>query len=199
MTDSLQGTDEFPANAQEVLQLLLDLAVQMDAGTLKQEFPERSEGDCDQTETDKEASRSTLDNESEPENKREIESSPTGASKDHEPNVPANVADYLRVPRSTIDRLFRLVGEAAIVLSQSQEQIKRTLQRGIEIRQQEQIVNEKRFELENLVGIRSFAGHQRHISLVSPKNEEFDSLELDSYDELYSTAHIHAEAGTEMR
>ncbi len=96
-----------------------------------------------------------------------------------------NAARDLRIPVGIVDDLFRLVGEMSIKAGQLQDRLRLASQRAKSLLAQDQLVQQRIFELENLVDIRGLAAmrSRRHGAL----NEAgFDPLEFDQYNELHS-------------
>ncbi|MGI9303933.1 MAG: response regulator [Gammaproteobacteria bacterium] len=104
--------------------------------------------------------------------------------------------DYLRVPTSTVDQLMRMISELSISLGQIQEKLKTANEGSRELLNQDRLLQQRSFELENIVDVRG-------VTTVTPRPEQtesgFDPLELDQYNELYSTARAFIEAVTDAR
>ena len=95
-----------------------------------------------------------------------------------------------------LDDLFRLVGEMSISLNQMRVKVEELGGRSTAFHQQDQLLQSRRLELENSVSVRRLAGAQNRAAgnFRSGESNAFDSLEMDEYDELYSTAHGYIEA-----
>lgn len=104
----------------------------------------------------------------------------------------------LRVPTKTIDNLMRLVGELSISLGQIQEKLKHVLHNTRNLNEQDLLLQQKTFELENIVDVRGLAGVDRYRQ-VSKNDEEFDPLEFEEYNELHSVTHSFIEAIADNR
>ncbi|MEE2730708.1 MAG: response regulator [Pseudomonadota bacterium] len=105
--------------------------------------------------------------------------------------------ETVRVPVSVISSLFRLAEEITIALGSSQEQTQRILKQLDAVNQQDWRVQEQRFELENVVDVRSVARRQRRLG--EQQGADFDSLEMDQYDEIYDVAHALIESVADAR
>lgn len=175
MVDYLLGKDQPPADALRVLQGVIDWANKIDANEL-------SDGDIPVTgivETTGIISSTTSIAEA-----QTIEA-PVA--------IPAAAVEMLRVPVHTIDEIFRLVGEMSIALGQIQEQVRGGIQQGKVVHRHDQHLQQKRYELQDLVDIRSISNRQRQ-SGAGNATDALDSLELDEYDELYGATHMFIEA-----
>ena len=105
--------------------------------------------------------------------------------------------ETVRVPVSVISSLFQLAEEITIALGSSQEQTQRILKQLHEVNQQDWRVQEQRFELENVVDVRGVARRQKRVN--GNASAEFDSLEMDQYDEIYDVAHALIESVADAR
>ncbi|HEY0721089.1 MAG TPA: response regulator [Gammaproteobacteria bacterium] len=175
MIDAVHGLDAAPDDALDVLQQILDWAHLADRGELDQS-PQSVTPHPEVTE-------------------------PQPAAADAaQPSVA--VSDGLssvRVASTTIDDMFRLVEEITISQGQIREQVSRLKKLGDVLASHEQILQSKRFNLENLVDIRSIASMQRKAHRQRIMKDEFDPLEMDQYDELHSATHSYIEAVADAR
>jgi chemotaxis protein histidine kinase CheA/ActR/RegA family two-component response regulator len=121
------------------------------------------------------------------------------------PQIQANQVETVRVPVSVISSLFQLAEEITIALGSTHEQTQRILKQLDESNQQDKRVQEQRFELENVVDVRSAAHRQRLLQQPHDQQSdahstaEFDSLEMDQYDEIYDVAHALIESVVDAR
>lgn len=104
-------------------------------------------------------------------------------------------SDSIRVSRTLLDNIFNLVGETSIALGQMQERLRRLGLSSREILNQEQAIQARRFELENAVSVKGLSMKQARIQTTS----DFDSLEMDHYDEFYGVAHSFIEVVNDSR
>jgi len=177
MIDAPQGKDTAPGDAQRILQDVLDWANLADSGQLEsvQAAPvlasSRKEA-AGQTET---------------------------AADEKLQAAPAVSEEVLRVSTRTVDDLFRMVGEMSIAIGQTRERLKGIIRQGEEMRIQDTAVQQRRFELEDMVDVRSMSFTQRRMRSVVGGENGFDSLEMDQYDELYGSAHSFIESVSDYR
>jgi chemotaxis protein histidine kinase CheA/ActR/RegA family two-component response regulator len=170
MIESLQGLVPAPDDAKRILQDVLDWANHIDSGdiSLHVSAPTVEKLNAD--------------------NKQPKQPDTTQLTQ----------TELLRVPRDTIDQIFNLIGETSIAIGQIQEQLKRMHERSNDMRKQETTLQSRRFELENLVSIRSMASQQKR-RLAGLDDDKFDSLEMDQYDEFYGATHTFIEAVSDTR
>ena len=174
MIESLQGLSPAPADAQRILQDVLNWANRIDKGNLSRE-----------TDPVLSIPATNIDDGVEP-----------GDDTQQATNQSQIQTELLHVPRHTIDQIFNMVGEISIAISQVQEQLKRMHERGDDMRKQDHTLQTRRFELENLISIRGMAT-QRLRAVTG--DEHFDSLEMDQYDEFYGATHSFIEAASDTR
>lgn len=111
----------------------------------------------------------------------------------------AEIVSSVRVATTTIDDMFRLVEEVTISQGQIREQVSRLKKLGDILASHEQTLQNKRFNLENVVDVRSIASMQRKSHQQRVANDDFDPLEMDQYDELHSATHSYIEAVADAR
>ena len=120
-----------------------------------------------------------------------------------EASLPNNVTDQIpvapiiRVPVATMDELFRLTGELSVKIGQLTEQVKRAQQRTSDLLRQNLKVQQRIFDLENLVDIRGLAG--LHDTQISHSDQIFDALEMEQYTELQSNTRALTEEAADTR
>ncbi|EXJ14741.1 hybrid sensor histidine kinase/response regulator [Imhoffiella purpurea] len=105
---------------------------------------------------------------------------------------------YLQVPARTVDDLLRLVGELAVSLSRSEEQLaqaRRVLGEAGLIEQRNQI---QVAELEKMVDLQG-SGIAPVAGASSERRSTFDPLELEEYNEMYTAARRINEGVTDTR
>ncbi len=180
MIDSLQGRDTAPEDAQRILQDVLDWANLVDSGQL-----EAAQADASVT---SKRTDGAAQGEASADEKRKPAGGAQGASQ-----------EVLRVSTRTVDDLFRMVGEMSIAIGQIRESLKGVIRQGEEMRVQDRAVQQRRFELEDLVDVRSMSFTQRRMRSVVGGENVFDSLEMDQYDELYGSAHGFIESVSDYR
>ncbi len=185
MIDTLRGQDSPPQEAQRILQDVLDWANRIDRGDLDESYlplPGQKNGEdiaaAESVSRPHETEKPNVDNKTFP---------------------PLAGEEFLQVPISAVDKLFRFGGETSIAFGKIQEHLKRLVRQGQNLREQDSTVLQRRFELENQVAIRNIGGIQHPMLRVSGEQDSFDSLELDRYDELYGTTHRFIESVADSR
>lgn len=127
----------------------------------------------------------------------------TETYKAEEPSLPSNapnpipVAPTIRVPVVTMDELFRLTGELSVKIGKLTEQVKQAQQRTGGLLRQNLKVQQRIFDLENLVDIRGLAGLRD--SRICHSEEIFDALEMEQYTELQSNTRALTEEAADTR
>ena len=177
MVGHVVGNDDYPSQAQTVLQTVLDLANRVDRGdTLEQSLSRpapldglRVQPDAPAKASDAVAGVSTV-------------TAPTAA---------------LRVSMQRIEALFRVSGEAAVHSAAMEARVTALAERSRELLAQNLRVQKRLFELETLVDVRALTMMRAR----TPRVDEaaFDPLEMDQYSELHSTAHALAEEAADAR
>ncbi|MDM8557267.1 hybrid sensor histidine kinase/response regulator [Candidatus Parabeggiatoa sp. HSG14] len=188
MVDALLGQDEPPPQALQVLQAVLDWANRIDKGKLdappaqSRPTPVQESAPVPTTDKPKAASKS------------ETKQKQGGGDA-------ATPEQFLRVPTKTVDDLMRLVGELSISVGQIQERLKHVMHDTRSLTEQNLELQQKTFELENLVDIRGITGvENRHKRAnVNEQDEDFDPLEFEEYNELHSVAHSFIESIADNR
>ena len=195
MIESLQGMSQAPTDSQRILQDLLNWANRIDKGHLTREtdsvVKQLSIDVHDGTGIDAIINTDLNIN-------TEIRSIKQSDDSPHATTAAQTQTELLRIPRDTIDKVFNLIGETSISISQIQEQLKRMHERGNDMRKQEKTLQARRFELENLVSVRGMAAKQQRLRAVSG-DDNFDSLEMDQYDEFYGATHSFIESVSDTR
>ncbi|MCC5812531.1 MAG: response regulator [Ectothiorhodospiraceae bacterium] len=173
MIDALRGLDSPPEQAVSVLQSVLDWANRMDRGEL--------------------------------ETAAELAEPPSAQEKSPEPAAEPGVAasaqaeTSLRVPVTTVDSLFRYAGELSVATAQLEARIAGLMNLQQAFTDQDRIVQQRLFELEDLVDIRdvtSAAGYQLHGNRA---DDDFDPLEMDEYNALHGCSRALGEAIADWR
>ncbi len=120
-----------------------------------------------------------------------------------EASLPSNVtsqipvAPIIRVPVATMDELFRLTGELSVKIGQLTEQVKQAQQRTNGLLRQNLKVQQRIFDLENLVDIRGLASLRD--TPISHGDQIFDALEMEQYTELQSNTRALTEEAADTR
>jgi chemosensory pili system protein ChpA (sensor histidine kinase/response regulator) len=167
------GVDDYPQQAQSVLQRVLDIANRVDRGESLQ---------VPITRTASTISTVSSAAPEQPVAQRNASASPSAA---------------LRVSMERIDELFRVSGEVSVHGATMEARIKALVERSRELLSQNLRVQKRLFELETVVDVRTLTTMRAR----SQRNEEeiFDPLEMDQYSELHSTAHALVEEAADAR
>ncbi|MEO6422357.1 MAG: response regulator, partial [Candidatus Nitrotoga sp.] len=107
------------------------------------------------------------------------------------------VAPIIRIPVATMDELFRLSGELSVKIGQLTAQVKQTQQSTNGLLRQNLKVQQRIFDLENLVDIRGLAGLRD--TQITHGDQIFDALEMEQYTELQSNTHALTEEVADTR
>lgn len=175
----LLGQEEQPQSARLVMQNVLDWANRVDSGEM--------EAGADVAPPVPDFARAAT---------AAAAGDPQPAAPAEAPAAAAQLEQSLRVPVKTLDDLFRLTSELAIKVGQFQSRLKQVTQRSKHLLDQNLAVQKRIFELENLVDIRGFAEMQGQRSATVG---EFDSLEMDQYNELHMVTRALAEETADAR
>lgn len=195
MIESLQGLSEEPREAQQILQSVLDWANKIDQGNLDQGNLDQ-ENINDTTEIKFSASQSETKAEPEPET---IHSDNIEKTRAKIKSPTAGLGEVLHVPVTQVDEMFRLVGEMSIAMGQMQEQIKGLINEGESLNTHDMVVQQRRFDLENLIDIKNVSSKQRRLRTSRITETRFDPLEMDQYDEVHGAVHSYIESVADSR
>lgn len=177
MSDYLIGqSDEPPYDAQQVLQDILDLANHIDQNGLQ---------DFEALEVSHNIEQPT-NPASPPLSKAETDVSEIVNANQQTANI--------RVPSEQIDTLLRMSGESLILNTQANERLRRIKAQLLAMESQFTTLQRLSDELEELIDIKDLTG-----KAISNANQEFDSLEMDQYNELYTTSRRLIEAAFDAK
>jgi chemotaxis protein histidine kinase CheA/ActR/RegA family two-component response regulator len=121
------------------------------------------------------------------------------------PQVTAHRPDaraMTRVPSQLLDDLVRMVGEVTIKIGELEQELKGASAHSRELLDRDRAIQKRLFELENSVDIRGVAArHKLHAVTPAPSSAhgDFDSLELDQYNEVQSITRSLIEESTDAR
>lgn len=210
MVAYVTGTDEYPQQAQAVLQDVLDLANRIDRGEELEHEVHRATHAYPHAPMPKPASASTsapVSGDSAASDATQADDTMadagTGdAAPGHAPAAPARrpaapAAAALRVSLDRIDELFRVSAEVSVHSAAMESRIKQLTERAKELLEQNLRVQKRLFELETVVDVRALSVMRAHGNRDS--NAAFDPLEMDQYNELHSTAHALLEEASDAR
>lgn len=184
MVGFVAGQDDYPQQAQAVLQTVLDLANRIDAGESLDEPVVRAAATMPVT--PKPSAATLLNN---------LDAAPPIA---HEaPHATAGASSALRVSMQRIEDLFLVSGEVSVNNAAMEARIKALAASSRELLAQNLRVQKRLFELETMVEVRALG----IMKSQSQRGEDtaFDALEMDQYSELHSTFHALAEEAADVR
>jgi chemosensory pili system protein ChpA (sensor histidine kinase/response regulator) len=190
MLEYMQGVAPEPEDAQAVLQKVLNWANRIDQGNIRLD-----DFDAESPVAQRRA-RLETDTAELPEgfadrrNNGEAPDTPT-------PAASSTAAETVRVPLDVLDNMFRVVSETAIAIGQIQEHLNRLDDSDKMIRKNDSDLQQRRYELENLVSIRGMAA--QHRIARADNDADFDPLEMDVYDEFYGATHAYIEGVADSR
>ncbi|HEU4589285.1 MAG TPA: response regulator [Steroidobacteraceae bacterium] len=108
-----------------------------------------------------------------------------------------------RVPTQLLDDMVRMVGELTIKIGELEQELKNASAHSSELVEQDRNIQKRLFELENSVDIRGVAArHKLHAVPGTPASSyqaQFDSLEMDQYNEVQSLTRALMEETTDAR
>jgi len=102
-----------------------------------------------------------------------------------------------RVPTELLDNLVRMVGELTIKIGELDQELKSATGHSRELIERDRAIQKRLYELEHSVDIRGVAA--RHKLNVVHAAADFDSLELDQYNEVQSLTRALIEETTDAR
>ena len=116
-------------------------------------------------------------------------------------NVPRSSSSHLSVPMDTIQKLLNLAGELITSTSQIAEHAQRTIHFGKQLQQQDEQVRQILDELSETIDQQSTKlTQQPNLHAVHTANSgAFDQLELEGYNDLYSTTNLLTESVADSR
>ena len=103
-----------------------------------------------------------------------------------------------RVPTELLDKLVRMVGEITIKIGELDQELKSAAGHSRQLVEQDRSIQKRLFELEHSVDIRGVAARHK-IHAVGTAHPDFDSLELDQYNEVQSLTRALIEEATDAR
>ena len=178
MVGYVAGSDEYPTQAQTVLQGVLDIANLIDRGEELDTAVRRAGGSA-------------------------VQDHPVPAPvaeapvKRTQPDPGGGPASNLRVSLQLVESLFRVSGEVSVVSAALEARIKALAGQARELVDQNLRVQRRLMELENLVDVRALTMMRARTRRSA--DAAFDPLEMDQYSELHSTTHALAEEASDLR
>ncbi|HSV52351.1 MAG TPA: response regulator [Burkholderiaceae bacterium] len=190
MVGHVTGTDEYPQQAQGVLQTVLDLANRIDHGESLAVPAERPASTMPVVQNPAPA-RLPASYGAEAPDRHLAPREPTAASATVSP------AAALRVSVQRVDELFRMSGEVSVHGAAMEAQIKTLIESSRELLTQNLRVQKRLFELEAVVDVRTLTMMRARSRRTD--DAAFDPLEMDQYSELHSTTHALVEETADAR
>ncbi len=186
MVAYVTGGDDYPQQAQQVLQRVLDLANRIDRGEVIDQPLARS---TPVALVDAEAAQDLLPVAPAP--------TPVSALPPEAQLQPARHETALRVSVKQVDELFRVSGEVSVNSAVLEARLKSLTDQTRELISQNLRVQKRLFELETLVDVRALTMMRAR----TRRSDEaaFDPLEMDQYSELHSTTHALMEESADAR
>jgi chemotaxis protein histidine kinase CheA/ActR/RegA family two-component response regulator len=215
MLESLTDNEAPPAQAQSVLQRLLDIANAIDRGEVVEAAVDESmEG------RDSAAPRDAMDGEGSAtpgavagaiaeDNALELswpaaDAAPLAAAAPSgmKPQAPAGrasveIARAIRVAATTIDEMLRLSSEMTIGRSHIQERLHRAFSLTAELREHHGLLQSRATDLDRLVTVQGVAAGQKRGE--AGVTGIFDALEMDQYSELHGAVHGFVETAADVQ
>lgn len=185
MIGYVTGNDDYPQQAQRVLQTTLDLANRIDGGE-SLEMPVTRIATTMPLALESASAISLVD------------SNPTPVNAQHtaaEVTPPPAVA--LRVSMQRIEELFLVAGEVSVNSAAMEARIKTLTECSRDLLAQNLRVQKRMFELETLVEVRTLSMMRARSHRTD--DAAFDALEMDQYSELHSSFHALAEESSDAR
>jgi chemotaxis protein histidine kinase CheA/ActR/RegA family two-component response regulator len=102
-----------------------------------------------------------------------------------------------RVPTELLDNLVRMVGELTIKIGELDQELKSASGHSRELIERDRAIQKRLYELEHSVDIRGVAA--RHKLNIVHASSDFDSLEMDQYNEVQSLTRALIEETTDAR
>ena len=193
MVSYLAGADDYPQQAQSVLQVVLDLANRIDrgeelevpvvrVGALVPSHPSRLPVDATES-----AALTTVPQYAAP--------AAASVNANAGPIISANTA--LRVSVERVDELFRVTGEVSVHTAAMEVRLKALTDVARTLMEQNLRVQKRLFELETVVDVRALTVTRGHDGRGD--TAAFDPLEMDQYNELHSTSRALSEEIADSR
>jgi chemotaxis protein histidine kinase CheA/ActR/RegA family two-component response regulator len=191
MLESLTENEAPPAQAQSVLQRLLDVANAIDRGEEIESVEERVVEPVRQIADSEAAGPETAP-----------EAAPAQAKSPSAPQAPASrtpteIARAIRVAAATVDEMLRLSSEMTIGRSHVQERLHGAFSLTEELRERHGLLQARAADLDRLVTVQGVAAGQK--SSGASDAGVFDALEMDQYSELHGAVHGFMETAADVQ
>jgi chemotaxis protein histidine kinase CheA/ActR/RegA family two-component response regulator len=199
MVGYVMGADDFPDQAQSVLQNVLDLANRIDRGESLDVATKRVTNRAVPRPADAEPdAQAAAPRDAAP---RPASAKSAGAdAPTANPVVTASPTAALRVSVERVDELFRVSGEVSVHTAAMEARMKVLADSARTLLAQNLRVQKRLFELETVVDVRALTMRTRGQGTGGAADgPKFDPLEMDQYSELHSTAHALMEEAADAR
>jgi chemotaxis protein histidine kinase CheA/ActR/RegA family two-component response regulator len=183
------GTEDYPTQAQAVLQTVLDLANRIDRGESLEQPVSRPTAEI----VNLPRAEPILT----PGVNERVEQHVSVAKPELTPTTATRNASALRVSVKQVDELFRVSGEISVQTAAMEARIKDLAELTRALFEQNLRVQKRLFELETVVDVRALTMMRARTRRTD--EAAFDPLEMDQYSELHSTAHALMEEAADAR
>ncbi len=191
MVAYVTGTDEYPQQAQAVLQDVLDLANRIDRGEeLEHAAPRTAHAASAASPAETGAAAEPVEAV-----EHHLPTAQQPAASARKQAAPAAAA--LRVGLDKIEELFRVSADVSAHAAAMESRMKQLTDRANELLEQNLRVQKRLRELETVVDVRALSVMRARGGRDS--ESAFDPLEMDQYNELHSTAHALVEDTSDVR
>lgn len=188
MVGYVTGTDDFPQQALDVLQKVLDLANRIDRGEVIDQPLSRNKPVSLVPPPVRQEALAVAE-------PGEVTDVVGGAQEAPSSALRSSMA--LRVSVKQVDELFRVSGEVSVNSAALEAKIKLLTEQARELLGQNLRVQKRLFELETLVDVRALTMMRARTRRAD--EAAFDPLEMDQYSELHSTTHALMEEAADAR
>jgi chemosensory pili system protein ChpA (sensor histidine kinase/response regulator) len=115
------------------------------------------------------------------------------------PAARAEMRAMTRVPTQLLDDMVRMVGELTIKIGELEQELKSSANHSRELIDRDRAIQKRLYELEHSVDIRGVAARHKLHAVTPAATSDFDSLEMDQYNEVQSLTRALIEETTDAR
>jgi chemosensory pili system protein ChpA (sensor histidine kinase/response regulator) len=127
-----------------------------------------------------------------------VEAAAAPAPQNLQPAARGEAKATTRVPTELLDTLVRMVGELTIKIGELDQELKSATGHSRELIERDRAIQKRLYELEHSVDIRGVAARHK-LHAVGQAHPDFDSLEMDQYNEVQSLTRALIEETTDAR
>jgi len=196
MVGFVMGSDDYPQQAQTVLQTVLDLANRIDRGESLEVPLTRAASSMPVPPASLRAGRSEAVDDPKQDAPLPDARAPA-ATPSVAPGATVSPTAALRVSVQRVEELFRVSGEVSVHSAAMEARLKALGERARELLVQNLRVQKRLFELETVVDVRALTMMRARSQRAD--GAAFDPLEMDQYSELHSTTHALVEEAADAR